>query len=179
VTASESAALRRLLRDNPDSVTHLLETLSGEPLVADVVRQYPMGASAGASGAAGNELGVSGGGAIIQRVAVLRGAITATPYVYAESAFVRERLPAPLWTRLERTGDPIGRVLAAHGVPLQRDDLPPPPEPWRLGRDSGVPDTPVVWARAYRLMVDDLPAFAIREWFFRSVLEARDLRARG
>ena len=34
-----------------------------------------------------------------------------------------------------------------------------------------------VWSRAYRLSIDELPVFAIREWFFSSVLEALDREA--
>jgi hypothetical protein len=30
----------------------------------------------------------------------------------------------------------------------------------------------VVWWRAYRLTIDDLPVFTIREWFFRAVQDA-------
>jgi chorismate-pyruvate lyase len=37
----------------------------------------------------------------------------------------------------------------------------------------------VVWSRAYRLVIDELPVFAIREWFLRSVLEALDREARS
>jgi hypothetical protein len=46
VTAPGPSPLPRLLRDNPDTVTHLLEELTGEPLVADVVRQYSLPAEA-------------------------------------------------------------------------------------------------------------------------------------
>ena len=37
----------------------------------------------------------------------------------------------------------------------------------------------VVWSRAYQLIIDERPVFAIREWFFRSVLEAMDREARS
>jgi hypothetical protein len=64
VTTSGPAHLRTLL-DGPDTVTHLLETLTGELLVADVVRQHPV--SAGTD----NLLGVAVGRHVTQRIAVL------------------------------------------------------------------------------------------------------------
>jgi hypothetical protein len=49
------------LRDNPDSVTHLLETLTGEPLTANVLQQHSTTARAG------NEFEVGVGRTITQR----------------------------------------------------------------------------------------------------------------
>jgi chorismate-pyruvate lyase len=167
VSASGPSALPRLLRDNPDTVTHLLEELTGEPLVADVVRQYALPAEAG------NALGAGAGQTVIHRIAVLRGGVTGVPYVYAESAFVPARLPEAARLQLEQTSDPIGRVLAAHGLVHVREE-----------NSSSGPGTPqaldgvaagasaIVWSRAYRLAIDDLPVFAICEWFFRSVQKA-------
>jgi hypothetical protein len=34
--------------------------------------------------------------------------------------------------------------------------------------------SPIVWSRAYRLTIDELPVFAICEWFFRSVQDAAE-----
>jgi hypothetical protein len=36
-----------------------------------------------------------------------------------------------------------------------------------------------VWSRAYQLIIDERPVFDIREWFFRSVLEAMDREAQS
>jgi chorismate-pyruvate lyase len=167
VTAPGPSPLPRLLRHNPHTVTHLLEELTGEPLVADVVRQYSMPAEAG------NTLGVEAGQTVTHRVAVLRGGVTMVPYVYAESAFVPARLPQSARTQLEQTSDPIGRVLAAHGLTYVREDTPVSgsgtPRPLD---DSAVGASPIVWSRAYRLTIDGLPVFGICEWFFRSVESA-------
>ena len=126
MTAPGPSSLPRLLRDNPDTVTHLLEALTGEPLVADVVRQYSMPAEAG------NTLGVGAGQTVTQRIAVLKGGVTTVPYVYAESAFVPARLPESARLQLERTSDPIGRILAAHGLDHVREETASP----------GLPGTP-------------------------------------
>jgi chorismate-pyruvate lyase len=166
VTASGSSSLSRLLRDNPDTVTHLLEELTGEPLVADVVRQYSMPAEAG------NSLGVGAGQSMTHRIAVLKGGMTLTPYVYAESTFVPARLPEAACLQLERTSDPIGRVLAAHGLAHVREELPASGSGTPRVLDVAAGASAVVWSRAYRLTIDDLPVFAISEWFLRSVQDA-------
>ena len=167
MTAPDSPSLARLLRDNPDTVTHLLEQLTGEPLEADVVRQYSL------PSVAGNPLGAEAGQTVTHRIAVLRGGVTMVPYVYAESAFVPARLPEAACRRLANTNDPIGRVLAACGLAPAREDLPT--------SGSGTPRTldaaavgasAVVWSRAYRLTIDALPVFFISVWFFRSAQDA-------
>jgi chorismate-pyruvate lyase len=167
VTAPGASPLPRLLRDNPDTVTHLLEELTGEPLVADVVRQYSSPAEAR------NELGVGAGQTVTHRIALLKGGVTMVPYVYAESAFVPARLPDAARIQLERTSDPIGRVLAVHGLTHVREEMPTSGArtPRALGGTAaGAPA--IVWSRAYTLTIDDLPVFAIWEWFFRSVQHA-------
>ena len=172
-------SLPRLLRANPDTVTHLLEELTGEPLVADVVRQYSLPAEAG------NTLGVGAGQTVTHRIAVLKGGVTAVPYVYAESAFVPARLPDVARLQLEQTSDPIGRILAAHGLACVREETPAsvPGTPQALelieggvAATSGAAGEPsasaIVWSRAYVLTIESLPVFAICEWFFRSVEHA-------
>jgi chorismate-pyruvate lyase len=179
VTAPGSPSLPHLLRDNPDTVTHLLEELTGEPLVADVVRQFSRPAEAG------NTLGVGAGQTMTHRIAVLKGGVTAVPYVYAESAFAPGRLPDVARLQLEETSDPIGRILAAHGLAYVREEStasgPGTPQALDL-MDSGAGGgagasgasgaSAIVWSRAYVLRIDGLPVFAIAEWFLRSVEQA-------
>jgi len=170
VTAPGPSSLPLLLRDNPDTVTHLLEALTGEPLVADVVRQYSVPAEAG------NTLGVGAGQTMTHRIAVLKGGVTMVPYVYAESAFVPARLPEAARLQLEETSHPIGRILAAHGLACVREESRASglgtPRALELieGGAGGAPA--IVWSRAYVLTIDSLPVFAICEWFFRSVEHA-------
>jgi chorismate-pyruvate lyase len=54
---------------------------------------------------------------------------------------------------------------------LAREALPPPEAPPEAGLATAGP-AEVVWARSYRLLIDGAPVFAIREWFFRTVLDA-------
>jgi chorismate-pyruvate lyase len=170
-TASEISNLRRTFLESAQTVTHLLETLTGEALLAQVVRQYPVIAEAG------NVVGVPVGQVLTQRDAVLRGRTTDAPYLYAESIYAPERLPESARVRLAQTDDPIGRVLARHAATLVRHAL---PRPERAGPPGGISigasAADVVWARAYRLLMDGLPVFVIREWFFRSVVEALERR---
>jgi chorismate-pyruvate lyase len=171
VTSAEPADLQRVLFDHADTVTQFLETLTGEELVAEVIEQYPTAAGAG------NHLAVSAALMVTQRRAVLTGRTTALPYVYAESMYVPERLSERSRRRLERTTDPIGRVLAASGLRPSRE-----PVTGSIGAGAATsptvapPGPEIVWSRAYRLLIDDVPVFSICEWFFRSVLDALDRR---
>jgi chorismate-pyruvate lyase len=173
VTPPESSDLQRLL-DNPGTVTHFLERLTAEVIIADVVRQYSIRASTG------NGLGVTVGHPMTHRMALLKGRTTELPYLYAESTFLPERLPERVRAQLDRSNnEPIGRVLFASGLRTEREIL---PQPGPLGADAlSIIDgfSEIVWSRAYRLSVDGVPIFAIREWFFRSVLQALERQARS
>jgi chorismate-pyruvate lyase len=174
VTASDSSELQHLLLDNPGTVTHFLEKLTGELIFADVVEQFSIRATIG------NGLGVTVGHPMTHRMAVLKGRTTDLPYLYAESTFLPERLPERARAQLDRSNEPIGRVLGACGLRPGREVL-PQPDPARtdaLGSIDGF-SSEIVWSRAYRLSIDGLPIFAIREWFFRSVLQALDRQARS
>ena len=169
LTGPDLAELQRAVVDSPGTVTDFLELLTGEVLVADVVRQSPVVLGPD------NDLEAAAGHAATQRIAVLRGSTTDQPYVYAETMFVGERLPEPARTQLEGTTDPIGRVLVAHGLHPGREPLDPSEA---AGRQAPVAvaglGSEIVWSRAYRLRIGGQPVFAIREWFLRSVLDAFD-----
>jgi chorismate-pyruvate lyase len=171
VTVSEPVDLEETLLGRPDTVTHILETLTAETLSAEVIRQGT--AAAGADDA----LVVAAGESLTHRTAVLRGWPSGLPYLYAESAFVPERLPDGARRQLERSREPIGRVLVAHGLHLAREALPRPEPPYPASAVTAGGRLGIVWARAYRLMVDGAPVFAIKEWFFRSVQDALDRSA--
>lgn len=167
--SSQPGALQRTLQDSPDTVTQILELLTGEAIVAHVVRQDAI--TAGAD----NALGVPRGQPMTHRIAVLKGSTSQEPYLYAESTFVPQRLPETAGVQLARTNDPIGRIVVAHGFRLTRVALPRPGLPaLPPAITAGEPAAEVTWARAYVLLLDDLPVFAISEWFFRSVLDALD-----
>jgi chorismate-pyruvate lyase len=174
VTAPDSSDLQRLLLDNSGTVTHLLEKLTAEVIFAHVVRQYPIRATTG------NGLGVRVGHPMTHRMAVLKGRTTDLPYLYAESTFLPERLPERARIQLERSNEPIGRVLLACGLRTGREML---SKPGPLGADAlSIIDgfsSEIVCSRAYRLSIDGLPIFGIHEWFLSSVLQALDRQARS
>jgi len=171
LTNRDIAELQRAVADSPGTVTDFLEMLTGEPLVADVVRQGPVVVGPG------NNLEAAPGYAATHRIAVLKGGTSDQPYVYAETMFVAERLPEPARTQLEGTTDPIGRVLAAHGLHPDRESLAPSGDGMGEAANAAAAlGSDVVWSRAYRLRIDGQPVFAIREWFLRSVLDAFDHR---
>jgi chorismate-pyruvate lyase len=174
VTGPEVAELQRAVLDTPSSVTRFLEDLTGEAVVADVVRQYPVVLGPD------NELGVAPGESATRRIAVLRGSATDRAFVYADTVFVADRLPETARRQLEGSREPIGRVLADHGLDPVRASLAHPEE-----AGAGPPDSlaslgsEVVWSRGYRLTIDGLPVFVIREWFLHSVVDALGRPGRG
>jgi chorismate-pyruvate lyase len=174
VTAPESSDLERLLLDNPGTVTHFLEKLTGEVIIADVVRQHSIRASAG------NGLGVTVGDPMTHRMAVLKGRTTDLPYLYAESTFLPERLPERVRALLDRSNsEPIGRVLSGSGLKTAREVLPQPGPVGAHALSIIAGFSEIVWSRSYRLSLDGVPMFAIREWFLSSVLQALERQARS
>jgi len=167
VTGPEVADLQRAVLDTPSTVTRFLEELTGEMVVADVVRQYPVVLGLN------NELGVPAGETATRRIAVLKGNATDRAYLYADTVFVALRLPETARRQLEGTREPIGRVLADHGLDPVREPLAHPEEVAAEAPDSAMRlGSEVVWSRAYRLTIDGLPVFLIREWFLHSVVDA-------
>jgi chorismate-pyruvate lyase len=167
VIGPDVTGLERAVLDTPDTVTRFLEELTGEVVVADVVRRYPVVLGAD------NELGAAAGEDATGRIAVLRGSASNLAYLYAESVFMAARLPETVRTQLEGTGEPIGRILADHGLHPVRASLAHQEEV-----EAELPDpaaslgSEVVWSRAYRLLIEGSPVFVIREWFLHPVLEA-------
>jgi chorismate-pyruvate lyase len=160
----DASGLRQALLRGPQTVTGFLEAITGERLVADVIRRdtEPAGRA--------NDLAVATGRPVTVRTAVLRGSASGRRYVYAESTFVPERLPDSVRARLAETADPIGRVLVDHGLAPGREPVPGPRAP-PAGLEPGLAGE-IVFARAYRLVIEGAPVFAIREWFLRPVLDA-------
>jgi chorismate-pyruvate lyase len=164
--------LRRALLESGNTVTQVLETLTGEQIVADVVRHDPIEAETD------NLFGVPTGHPLVDRIAVLKGGTSARPYVYAESMFVPDRLPEKARQELAGTHEPIGRILMGHGFDLTRQVL---PESDVLAHPTsasavatGDRTDEVIWARGYLLLLDAVPVFAIREWFYATVLDPLD-----
>jgi chorismate-pyruvate lyase len=148
--------LELALRHSDTSVTEFLEQLVGEPV--DAHEQRHKMTRAGTP----NLLGVEDGHRLLQRSAVLQGARSGRPYMYAESLLVPSRLPVAVCRQLESSSDPIGRILAKEGIGISRFPLPCADRPG--GGASPVPDHYLL-ARTYRIDVEGVPTMLISEWF--------------
>jgi chorismate-pyruvate lyase len=152
--------LERALSRTGDTVTAVLETLTGEAVDADAIGHAAIVASAP------NCLGVGAGHALVSRRAILRGRTSRRAYVYAETVLVPDRLPADVPHLLETTNDPIGRLLAARGVGMTRTVLGAPHRtPSVAGLGPGNAADAAILARRSRVDSCGAVVMLIDEWF--------------
>jgi chorismate-pyruvate lyase len=158
--------LDRALQAHQGTVTEFLEVLAGESVDADKLAPQPTDRSSTVLGGAPTQV-------ITRRTVVLRGRRTLRPLVFADSLLAVDRLPPAARSELESTNEPIGRVLALHGVAVQRRELPESPRPPSLS-DAAlaqlVRNAPL--SRSYCLLLNGDPAIEIHEWFLPAVEEA-------
>jgi chorismate--pyruvate lyase len=163
VPVANRSSLQAALESSRGTVTHFLEQLVGEPIDAQPLHQDMVRA------AASNDLGVAEGEPLRQRAATLRGRITGSSYVYAESVIVTSRLPTRFCLRLESSIDPIGRILDEMGIAVTREKLVKP-----HGFDVSRPNEAMkvgdcLLARTYRIDSEQTPLMIITEWFLRTL----------
>ncbi len=144
------------------TVTSFVEHLVGESICAVDRRHVPVTARCD------NDLELATGETLVQRSAVLRGIRSSKPYLYAETLLAPSRLPVAFMEELEESCEPIGRLLATHGIRFSRKALP-------LGRTSRSvirpepPPSDHIWARRYQVTVEAAPVMVIGEWFLPSL----------
>ncbi len=146
-------------------MTNFLEELVGERIEAEAHHHDVIGAPTS------NNLGVAEDEPLLQRAATLRGRISGSPYVYAESVIVTSRLPTRFLLRLESSCDPIGRILDEMGISVTRENL---TETETDGPDLPRPDGAIkvadyLLARTYRIDSQQTPLMVITEWFLRTL----------
>jgi chorismate--pyruvate lyase len=159
VSVTNRSGLRAALESTSGTVTSFLEQLVGESIDAQVHRHDVVGAPRP------NNLEVAEGESLLERAAVLRGRISGSSYVYAESVIVTSRLPAGFLGRLACSKDPIGRILDDIGIAVTRENV---IEPHGLAdfRSSGAMTVgEYLLSRTYRLHSDQTPVMIITEWF--------------
>ncbi|MGH9092047.1 MAG: chorismate--pyruvate lyase family protein [Acidimicrobiales bacterium] len=160
---AELAAAVRVL---PGTVTEFLEARAGEVVDAEVLSQRRTPAPAG------NALGLAVGAELVSRSVLLTGRHSGRPFVYARSVLAAERLPPAVLRRLEESREPLGRVLADHGVATRREPVVGPPD---LSPDAdrvvGELGGAAV-ARRYRIACDGAVAVHVSEWFLRVTCDA-------
>ena len=160
-------AVERLLSQSDGTVTALLERVTGEAVAQVAIVSTGRG-----------PLDLEPGRPVVRRHAIVRGVTSQRDYIYAETLLVPDRLPAGVADRLATTRDPIGRVLAARGVPMTRAVLGSPersPAVARLGADNAA--AAAIFARRYRVDASGVAVMLIDEWFLRD-LSARVLAFR-
>lgn len=159
---ADRSRLRQALAAN-GTVTGFLERLVGERI--DAHAHHHQGLVTSAS----NDLGAREGEPLLQRAATLRGRVSGTSYVYAETGILTDRLPAGFCLRLETTNDPIGRILDETGVAVTRENL-TEPEGLVAPRLNGAVDLgDCLLTRTYRLDAEQIPLMVVTEWFLPSL----------
>lgn len=132
-----------------DTVTAQIEALAGEPVVARVLSRVEIEVPCP------EELRVAPGQLVTRRRAVLCGARSGLPLLYAETILVTDRLPPSVHRQLEG-GEPIGRLLAPVLDRVTREWLTAD----RAGAGSLAADGN---GRRYRLELDRTPIMVIEE----------------
>jgi chorismate lyase len=163
VPVADEAGLREALESTSGTVTDFLEQLVGEGIDAEAHHHHTIAAPAE------NDLAAKVGEPLLQRGATLRGRISGSPYVYAESLMVTNRLPTTFSLRLESSVDPIGRILDEMGIAVTRENLVEPEgfAASRPDRDLDVGDC--LLARTYRIDSERTPLMVISEWFLKTL----------
>ncbi len=157
----------QVLLESTGMVTELLEALSGEPVDAERTRHEIEAAGAD------NLFNLDDTHELLRRAALLRGRVTRTPYLYAESSIVCDRLPEEICAQLQNTNTPLGRALVEHGLSFRRTLL-------GQARCRPMSSDEQLLAlirkadanRSYLIVMDDVPAVAIDEWFLPAALHA-------
>src|SRR5271154_2221340 len=166
MTGGQASALERALEETVGTVTEFLEALAREPIDARVLSQEI--AAAGED----NLLGLVPDESVLRRAAVLTGRLTTREFAYAESMIAAERIPVAVRQRLERSSDPIGRVLVTHGLVARRravaQTVPGADGPHGIERRFGPP----IFVRRYLVLLDDAPCADIVEWFLPATADA-------
>jgi len=163
VPVANRSVLRAALESTSGTVTNFLEQLVGESIDAQAHHHDLIGAPPS------NNLGVAEGEPLLQRAATLRGRISGSSYVYAESVIVTRRLPTRFCLRLESSIDPIGRILDEMGIAVTRENL-VEPHGFDVSPSNGAMKVgDYLLARTYRIDSKQALVMAIMEWFLRTL----------
>lgn len=144
-------------------MTRFLEQLVGERIDAEAHHHQVLVT------ATLHDLGAEEGEPLLQRAATLRGRVSGSSYVYAETGILTNRLPAGFCLRLESTNDPIGRILDETGLAVTRENL-TEPEGFVASRLNGSVDlADCLLTRTYRIDAERVPVMVVTEWFLKSL----------
>ncbi len=103
---------------------------------------------------------------LMRRKILLRGGVSGSNYVYAETLIALNSLPEAVREGLVRSGSPIGRLWVQHKLETRKEVL----SIWRerageLGPHFGITADADVLARTYRVFTGGKPSMLISEYF--------------
>jgi chorismate-pyruvate lyase len=162
----------RILLSTDGTVTTLLESFTGEPIVTRVTRQSGPAAIDELRTAVGcwwhadtGILGLAATERLIARQVTLTGARSGVAYVAAEALVVPDRLPELLAHRLSRAGASLGRVLGVCRLETRREILDVTTvRAGSVGGRLGVAPHDALLRRTYTIEVGRRVVSAVTEW---------------
>ncbi len=164
VPVTNRSGLRAALESTSGTVTNFLEQLVDERIDAEAHHHDVIVAPSS------NDLGVAQGEPLLQRAATLRGRVSRSSYVYAESVIVTSRLSTSFCRRLESSIDPIGRILDEMGIAVTRENL-VEPHGFVVSRPDGATRiADHLLTRTYRISSEQTPLMVITEWFLKTLI---------
>tara|TARA_R100000656_G_scaffold117740_1_gene91215 strand:- start:742 stop:1383 length:642 start_codon:yes stop_codon:yes gene_type:complete len=104
---------QKILLVTDGTVTALLEHLSGEPIVIKKLHQSTETSAAGIPENHRTQIGSDEYPALVRKI-VLKGEVSATNYIYAESSILLNSLPKEFRDDLVNSNMPIGKLWSKH-----------------------------------------------------------------
>lgn len=153
--------LQRMLLACDGTLTDMVEAAFGEP-----IRLVKIAVDTTRAGEAVTELDLEPGALVMRRQILLRGELTGTNHVFAESLIAVDALPPALREALLQSDAPLGRLWVQHKLETRKEIL----RMWRTTEGEGSP-----WfgaagdagqlARSYRVFSSGRPIMLISEYF--------------
>ncbi len=151
----------RILLTTDGTLTHILEAYACEPVYLVKLLQALVDDPARRAA-----VGLEGGERALRRIILLRGAKSDTPFVYADSVVLLDRLPPPVRDGLLETDTPIGKLLYSCRAETLREITAMAEEHApEVAAHFGVSAAQAVLSRTYRVVLAGRPVAHITEKF--------------
>ncbi len=153
--------VQRILLITDGTVTHIVQEYAGEPICVVKLSQ-----SLRPSGEESSELQLGEEETVLRRKVLLQGQRTGRNFVYAESVILADRLPEAVRDKLQRTDEPLGKVLQEHQMETFREIIHWGEEPvGEWGEHFGIQPQATAVSRSYRVWAGQKPIMLITEKF--------------
>jgi chorismate-pyruvate lyase len=151
----------RLLLISDGTLTDIVEAAFLEPITLVKLSLDSYAASVPV-----DALDIKTGDPVMRRKILLRGAVTGTNFVYAQTLIALNSLPQVVRDELVNSGSPIGRLWTQHKLETRKEML----SIWReeageLAEHFGLPENESMLARTYRVFTAGQPSMLISEYF--------------